>query len=159
MARKKKAALEEVKNNDNFINGLKPETRHSIAAIFAFLIAAFFTLAAFGKAGVVGNSLYRGLDFLFGKSFFLLPLISFSAGVSLIFSFRGRVISNTLAGGAVLLLSALSVIYLIFGADYGGRVGFFVSLPFLKLFDFWASLILFFAFFAASLIFMFNVSL
>ncbi len=152
---KKKNKEEKVRWHD----GLKSETKHSISAIIFFGLALFFTLASFGKAGIVGQSVYKALNFAFGSAFFLVPLFFFLGSLISFLSLRARLVFTTLVGGTIFLLSALGMIDIIFGEKTAGYFGFLISLPFLKLFDFWASIVLFATLFIIGLLIMFNIPL
>ncbi len=156
MSRKKNKNKEE---KARWHDGLNQETKHSISAIIFLGLGVFFTLASFGKAGLVGKSAYQVLEFSFGSAFFLVPVFFFLGSLVLFFSLRARLVLSTGIGGIIFLLSALGIIDIIFGEKTAGWVGFLVSWPFLKLFDFWASLVLFFAFFLVGLLIMFNIPL
>ena len=140
MARKRNKNKREDKSR--WHDGLKPETKQSVFAIVSFALALLFTLAAFGKAGLVGAGLQRGFELLFGKAFFLVPLVFFLAGFSFFFSLRKHFVLATLIGGILFLLSALGIADLALGERSGGWLGFLASFAFLKLFEFWASLVL-----------------
>ena len=140
MARKRNKNKREDRNK--WHDGLKPETKQSVFAIASFALALLFTLAAFGKAGLVGAGLQRGFELLFGKAFFLVPLVFFLAGFSFFFSLRKHFVLATLIGGILFLLSALGIADLALGERSGGWLGFLASFAFLKLFEFWASLVL-----------------
>ena len=49
---------------------LRGETRHSILSITFLVFGIFFVLASLGKAGVLGNTLYKSFIFLFGAGYF-----------------------------------------------------------------------------------------
>ena len=138
---------------------MKPETKHSISAIIFLGLAVFFTLAAFGKAGMVGNTAYRALNFSFGSAFFLVPVFFFLGSLIFFFSLRTRLVLTTLIGGIIFLLSTIGLSDIIFGEKTGGYFGYLVSIPFLKFFDFWASLVLFATFFIIGILIMFNIPL
>lgn len=140
-------------------DGLRPETKHSILAIIFLGLALFFTLAAFGKAGVVGGSLNRVLEFVFGSAFFLVPLIFFLGSIILFLSLRPHLLLTTAIGGIIILLSSLGITDIIFGEKTGGYLGFLISLPFLKLFDFWAGLSILLAILIIGFLIMFNIPL
>src|SRR3989344_2412514 len=53
-------------------HALEPETKRSIWAIISFAAALVFTLATFGKAGLVGQTLQIFFNTLFGAFLFLL---------------------------------------------------------------------------------------
>ena len=82
--RKNKNKQEKQKWHD----GLKSETKHSISGIIFLGLAAFFTLAAFGKAGMVGKSAYRVLEFTFESAFFLVPVFFFLGSLISFLSLR-----------------------------------------------------------------------
>ncbi|MBI4692162.1 MAG: hypothetical protein HY773_01830 [Candidatus Terrybacteria bacterium] len=136
---------------------LQEQTRRSIFAIISFVLGLFFSLAAFGKAGVIGNSAYKILEKLFGAGFFLVPVVFFIATVSLISSFRPKLLSHTLIGSALFLISSLGATDIIFGEKTCGYLGYLVSWPLLKLFDFWVSLIILAALFVISFLIMFDM--
>jgi len=116
-------------------------------------------LAYFGKAGLIGNAIQKTLLLVFGKGFFLVSLAFFLAGLSFLFALGNHLLITTVLGGILFLISSLGLADILFGKYTGGYVGFLFSYPFLKLFDFWASLIIFSALLLASLLIMLNVSL
>jgi S-DNA-T family DNA segregation ATPase FtsK/SpoIIIE len=144
---------------NRWYHNLKDETKHSILAITSLVLALLFTLAPFGKAGFLGNYIYKFFDFLFGSGFFLLPTAFFLASFSLLTSVRPHFLMTTAAGVVLFLLSSLGAADVIFGEKTGGYIGYAVSLPFLKLFDFWLSLVLFAALFLVSLLIILNTSI
>ncbi len=116
-------------------------------------------MAAFGKAGALGKSIYQILELIFGSAFFLVPVFFLLASLVFFLSLRTRLVLTTTIGGIIFLLSSLVLADIIFGERTGGYLGFFISYPFLKFFDFWASVILFLALLVIGLLIMFNVSL
>lgn len=155
MARKKKK-----KNIEKWHSDLHLETKQSILAVLSFALAFIFTLAAFGRAGLVGDTSYKIFETLFGKAFFLIPLVFFLAGISFLISIKKRVFGATIIGGIILLLSSLGAIDVILEQEKAaGYIGFLASYPLLKLFDFWATLIILSALILASLLLMLNMPL
>jgi len=138
---------------------LKPETKHSILAIFSFAIALVLALAYFGKAGSVGGLLGRALEQAFGNGFFLVPLIFFLAGLSFLLSSGVRIVVSTVVGGTLFLISSLGFVSTLFGEVAGGYIGLFVSYPLVRFFDYWPSVVVFSALILASLLIMLNTSL
>jgi len=138
---------------------LRPETKNSIWAILAFAVSVVLALSYFDEAGLIGGASQRALVWLFGKGFWLASLAFFLAGLSFLFSLGGRIFKTTLIGGFLFLISSLAISDILFGEYTGGYVGFFASYPALKLFDFWASLVIFAALLVASLLVMLNASL
>ncbi len=154
MARKNKEKRE---NKPSWHAALKPETKNSIWAIVSFAIALVLTLSYFDKAGLIGGVLQRVLIALFGKGFWIASLAFFLGGASLLLSIRSRILISTVIGAGLFLLSSLGLVDAIFGEYAGGYVGFFVSFPLLKLFDFWATLAILAAFLISALLIMLNL--
>lgn len=140
-------------------DGLKDETKNSIWAVVCLAAAIFLTLTVAGRAGIAGVYVYSLISFLFGKALFLAPVLFLFAAVSFLISLRPSILRSTLVGGVLVFLSGLALADIIFGGKTGGIVGFSISFPFLKLIDFWASLILFWAFLVIGMLIMFNFHL
>lgn len=156
-AKKKSKKIKEA--GEKWHHNLKDETKHSIFGVLFLVLALFFTLAGFGKAGIAGVYTYKISEVLFGAGTFLIPISLFLAGLSLFFSIRPGIFSNTVVGVALFLVSGLGAADIMFGAKTGGYVGFLVSWPLVKLFDFWVSLVLLTALFIVSLLIMLNTSI
>ncbi len=161
MGRKKKerASKKENTEENGYFERLSRETKHSIWAVFSFAASFLFVLAAYGRAGFVGESVYGLLDFIFGGAFFLVPLTLFLAGLSFIFSLRTHLVATTVGGGVLMLFSTLGIFDAVFGEKSAGLAGFIVSLPLLKLFDFWATLVILASLAVISVLLMLNVSI
>lgn len=137
MARKKKT-----KTRKKDAEGrLKPEVKTSIWTILAFVAGAFFVLAGFEKAGVVGHHLFSALSFLLGTGYFLFPLFFFVLGISLIRPGGSEFALHRVIGSLVFLFSGLGIVELLF-AEKGGFLGNIIAQPLLSLFDFYVSLVL-----------------
>lgn len=158
MSSKKNKKLAPVEKS-RWHHNLKDETKRSILAISSLVLALLFTLAPFGKAGFLGDYIYKFFGLLFGSGFFLVPTVFFLAGFSLLTSVRPHFLITTIIGIILFLFSSLGATDIIFGEKTGGYIGYAVSLPLLKLFDFWLSLILLVAVFVISLLIMLNTSI
>ena len=101
---------------------LHPDTKKSIWAISFICIAAVLVLAGFGVAGPAGQTIYNGLDALFGWGYFILPATLLFAAAVLILSGERRVLSTTLIGACLLVLSFLGLIE-VFSPGKGGWLG------------------------------------
>ncbi len=155
---KNKPAEKRIKK-DSWHHSLKPETKNSLLAIISFAAAFILTLAAFGKAGPLGETLQKFLVFIFGKGFFLAPLAFFLEGLAFILAPGKRLIASNLIGGALFLVSSLGALDILFGPYTGGYTGYLASFQFLKWLDFWASIVIFLALFVSSIIIMLNIPL
>ena len=54
----------------SFMNGLADEIRHTVFAIIFLVLGIALSSAPFGKAGIFGQTLYGGLNYLFGVGYF-----------------------------------------------------------------------------------------
>src|ERR1035438_4636853 len=74
---------------------LHPDTKKSIWAIAFICVAAILILAGFNTAGPAGQSIYNGLDALFGWGYLILPATLLFAAAVLIFSGRQKILATT----------------------------------------------------------------
>ncbi len=148
---------------------LHPETKKSVLGIVFFALAGLTILSSFDLAGRAGQGLYPVLHRLFGVGFFLVPLTFFIIAVAFFRSLKTNTYFTPLFGGALFLLSFLGLIDIfsrratdmaLTTGDYpAGYIGFGVSWPFLYLFGFWASLLIFFVLVLISISIAFNLPL
>jgi S-DNA-T family DNA segregation ATPase FtsK/SpoIIIE len=114
---------------------LHPDTKKSIWAISFICIAVVLVLAGFNIAGPAGQSIYSGLDALFGWGYFILPITLLFAAAVLLLSGGQRVLSTTLIGGGLLVISFLGLIE-VFAPGHGGWLGLILGslrIPFGKI--------------------------
>ena len=159
MAKKNKKENNESSPKRKLLGELKSETKHSIFAIGAFVLGLIFILSYFDKAGVAGTIINKVFGSLFGNGFFLLPLVLFFASFSLFYSIRPNIVSHTIIGTLIFLLSSLGAFSAIWGNYAGGYIGYFVSLPLLRFFDFSVSLIALVGIAIVSVLIMLNMPL
>lgn len=138
---------------------LSPETKKSVIALVFFAAAAITILAYAGKAGPVGDYIYRALGALLGKGYFIATLAFLLGGVSLLLSLKSRFYVSTLIGLFVFLGVSLGIIELLFENKTGGYIGFAASYPLKQIFDFWASMVILAALDVAALLVVFNIPL
>lgn len=123
---------------------LPNETKRHIGGVFCFLLAIIFILSFFGKAGIAGRLIFKGLSFLIGKAVLVLPiLLALSAFVFFLAEYKA--ILKPLILATILALSGFSGILESWKPDikYGGMFGDIFNLFFLKLFGFWVTNIIF----------------
>lgn len=137
---------------------LAPETRNGIYAIISFVIALFFVLSSFEKAGIAGKFFYEIFTYLFGIGYFLLPVVFVLLGMSYLRPVRPNIGSLHIISSLLFFLSALGIID-IFKSGQGGVFGVFASFPFVKLFDVYSSVIFLVAILAISLFLLFDLEL
>ena len=123
---------------DNTEHRLHPDAKKSIWAISFFCIAIVLTLAGFNAAGPAGTMLRSGLDYLLDWGYFILPLTLVFAGCVLLFAQRRKLLTMTLIGAGLLILSVLGIIDILVPPDTaapgaGGLLGIILGslhLPF-----------------------------
>lgn len=145
--------------NTKLFSSLKEETRHSVLGIIFFVLGIFFILSAWGKSGMAGSFLFNLLETLFGVGFFLLPVLMFMLSFSFMRSIKPVLLLNTILGSFIFFFSSLGLLEIFFKDRTGGAVGHFVALPFLKLFDIYASAVFLFAFLVISILLIFDTKL
>lgn len=144
MARNKKykAEVKQTKNKEvNRRDLLKSETKKAIASVIFFTLSIFLVLAKFKAGGRVGEIIYLLLDKLFGLGFFLAPILLIFFGVLLLKDFKFKIVATRIIGGLLFFLSILGITKILIGEDSAGLVGDLISIPLLKYFDYYASLI------------------
>lgn len=127
MGRKKK-----VKDEESFLTALKKETAEGITAIVFIIVAIFLFLSPAGKAGVIGDFTYKGLAWLFGIGYYLIPVILLILGISFIKSLSHNMAWPKLVGATLMFITGLGLIDLL--VSRGGTVGWVINFPLLKLF-------------------------
>jgi len=156
MGRKKK-----IEKQSSFRN-LRTETVQSVIAILCFVCAILLILASLNKAGFVGDQIYTFFSFLFGVGFYLLPIVLIALGVSFISSLKKQIARTQAVSSFILFLSGLGLIHILISTPetlQGGKLGYYIALPFLKLFDVYTSVVILGALVVISLLIMFDVSL
>ena len=140
------------KKNGNQKNGRDPvetrkkisdETRHGILAILMFLVSVFILLSAFDLAGVAGKTSLQYGTLLLGYSFYVIAAISAFIGISFIKVLRPNAPTVNAICGALMVLASSAIFTIISGESSGGYLGYYVSLPVVRLFDIYISIITF----------------
>lgn len=136
----------EIKEKSGNFSILPPKIKQKILAILVVLFAIIISLSFFGLAGIAGKTFLEVSDYAIGKTIFALPLFLIMVGLVLWEGFK--MFENRK------WLIFLAVFFFIVGVTgtlgtfsppkkYGGLLGFYASLPLLKYFEFWVSLIVF----------------
>jgi len=159
MAKRKKKNKKEknYKPSEKWHTDLHPETKKSILAVLFFVLAVIFSLSYIGKGGSAGGFIFKILDFLVGKGYFFAPVSFMLVSFSLFFSGEKKIIVPTMLGGGLFLVSVLSLLEILFDGNAGGIIGHLVGGTMIKLFAFWASLIMNLGLLAASVLLVLNI--
>jgi len=154
MAKNKKT-----KNNSKNIspaNKLKTETKHGILAVVFFVLALFLLMSAFNLAGPAGKFIYRIFNYLLGIGYALLPILFVLLGSSFVKSERPNIGITRTISSFLFLLSGLGIIDIASSTHAGGFLGRILAIPFVYLFDIYASIIFLGAILIISILIMFD---
>ncbi|MDD4761419.1 MAG: DNA translocase FtsK [Candidatus Pacebacteria bacterium] len=134
---------------------LHPETKKLIVSIILFVTSIILILSAFGSSGPAGNLIFSWLSYLFGFGFYLFPIAFLLISIILITSGHEKILSPTLFGGIVFIISGLGFIDLILPGKGGlsGNLAGMIEIPF----GFIAALLISVAILLSSLIFILNL--
>ena len=134
------------------------ETKQGMLAVFVFVLAVFFALAIWGKAGPAGRFIFTYVPFLIGVGYYLLPLLCLALGISFLKNLHKSFDSSKVIGAGIFLFSVLGIIHIVSPLD-GGYFGKWIAWPFVALFDTSASLVFLSAFVVVSILIAFNEEL
>lgn len=152
MAKKK----EDLTKNVRFWEELNQGTRQVILAIASFLITVLSLLAAFGKAGGVGEKVLFFFTKLFGIGYYLIPVVFAMLAVSLLQGIKSKFQVSKAIGAGLFFISGLGLIHVMY-AEAGGIIGRWIGGLLLSLIDFWASTALLIAILVISVIMTFDL--
>lgn len=153
MARKKKK--EKTSLFAGAFDGLQEETIRGIWGIVFLSVALFFTLSAFGLAGIAGETVYDALSFLFGIGYFLLPVVLLFIASSFFRSFEHSYGPLKIASAVIFVFTGLGLIDIVLDKR-AGLFGDMVSGPLIAFFDIYATILVLVVLAALSLIIMFD---
>ncbi|MFA6158617.1 MAG: DNA translocase FtsK [Candidatus Paceibacterota bacterium] len=165
MAKKKQAdkpekisrKTEKKEASAGILSGLHDETIQGIFAVLWFTLAVFTSLAIWG-GGAAGHYTYKGLSYLLGVGYYLLPLIFFILGTLSLRNIHSRFNAIKLYGSLGFLTFTLGIIDIV-SVGSGGFIGTWVAWPFVRLFDMSASLVVLSALVIVSVLVAFNEEL
>lgn len=156
-SKKRVEEKKEIKERVHF--SLPEKTKRYLFSSLAFLLAIIFIFSFSGKAGAIGVSLKNIFDTLIGNVIYIIPVISIIFGVVLLKgddSFKEH--KNSLIVSTVLLVLSISGIFALLElknnadlvnefvwthAGNGGWIGYAISWPLLKGFDYIVTFALF----------------
>ncbi len=151
------------KDNDfidkaKFWNDMREETRKAIMAILSFLIMILSLLAAFGKAGPVGEYGYQIFTKLFGVGYFLIPIVCALVSIALLQGIEKKFRISKTIGAILFFFSSLGLIN-IMKAGAGGIIGGLVARPLIRVLAVGASTILLLVLIIVSVFMLFEAGL
>ncbi len=140
--------------------GLKTHTKHGIIGVIFFVFALFFLMAWLNIAGVAGDFFYNQIFLpLLGVGYVLLPTLFVLLGYSFIKSEVPNIGWIRVISGAMFLLAGEGIIDIASGTHAGGLVGEILAIPFVSLFDVYASIVFLGALLIISILIMFDAKM
>ncbi len=139
-------------------NRLSRETIYHAVAIALAGAAALLLLAALGKAGPVGGSMYRLLSHFLGVGYYLIPLGAIGVAIALFRTTQAALTPLRLVGAFIFFLAGLALIELL-AETRGGVMGGLFARTLIQLFDRLASTVLLVVLTAIALLVLFDAHL
>ncbi len=140
------------------LSSIKEETLRGILAVVFFVMGVILLLAAFSKAGIVGERLFTLFSYLFGYGYYVLSIFFFLLSVSFFRTLERRFALIQTIGSIVFFLSALGIIDLLLPLG-GGLIGKVVAQPLISLFEVYTTGIILVALLVISTLITFDTSL
>ena len=112
------------------------ETKKWVYGVVIFILAIIVALSFFGKAGVAGKAVMKGLTFLIGNAVFIVPLIFALGGIVFFATKYDNFVGPTVLAIFILLVGITGFMETLSpGQKSGGWLGIIFSWPLLKFFD------------------------
>ncbi len=154
----KEAREPKEKSKDKFgeRSGIGQETLQAVFAILFFVLALLSVLAAFDKAGFVGEYAYRVLKWLLGLGYFLLPVMLIMLGIAFLKGIKRRFEMSKLIGALLFFFSGLGLVELLVARE-GGVLGYYIAHPLISLIEVYATAAVLIACIAISILITFEM--
>ncbi len=136
--------------------GIKQETMQAVFAILFFVLALLSVLAAFEKAGFVGEYTFKVLKWLLGLGYFLLPVMLVMLGIAFLKGIKRKFQVSKLIGALLFFFSGLGLVELLVARE-GGVLGYYIAHPLIALVDVYATAALLVACVAISVLITFEI--
>lgn len=152
---KKSVTKSRSKNNNNFgfpqELQLPKKAKKWVGGIILVAVSLMLVLGFFDMAGVVGRMITKSLFFLTGNTALALPVIVLFAGV-IFFVTKQERFESVLALSCLILVIAVSGFAAALNIEEfnGGHLGYYLAMPLISIFGFWATIIIFCAAMAVS---------
>ncbi len=158
MAKKERRGRRGNEDSESIFSSVSEETWNAIWGVALAVLTVLFVMASFGLGGRVGDLTYRGLSFLFGVGYYLVPLVCLMLSVSFFRSHEKNFALPQVLGSFVFFFSSLGAVGLL-APTKGGVVGGAIAKPLLSLFAIYLSLIILVALMVVSLLIIFDTSI
>jgi S-DNA-T family DNA segregation ATPase FtsK/SpoIIIE len=140
----KKIIEEPEEERESIFASMSPETIHGIFGVLLFVSAILLILSALGLAGIAGDKLYKGIFYIVGVGYWLLPFIFTGLSWSLFKnSYEQNKLRSIKSWGALgFFLSTLGIIAVTASEHMSGKLGMLLAKPLLLYLDTIATLVI-----------------
>ncbi|MEK7463647.1 MAG: DNA translocase FtsK 4TM domain-containing protein [Patescibacteria group bacterium] len=125
-------------SRSKFDSGIGQETMQAVFAILSFVLALLSILAAFDKAGFVGEYFFKMLKWLLGLGYFLLPVMLIMLGIAFLKGIKRKFEMSKLIGALLFFFSGLGLVELLVARE-GGVLGYYIAHPLISLIEVYAT--------------------
>ena len=158
--KKRGVEIETSVDTPRFFESLEKRTLRGIIGVVLFVFAILLVLAALGMAGVAGEGMYRGIYYVVGVEYFLLPvvLIMWAWGLFMRPGDKRRMQSVRTFGALLFFVSSLGMVGVL-AESRAGVLGALIAHPMRAYLDTIASLVILTGFIVVSLLLLFDSAL
>jgi S-DNA-T family DNA segregation ATPase FtsK/SpoIIIE len=160
---KKKNKNEQKDDTDEQIEkAMKPETIRSIIGVALFVVALILVLSALGLAGIAGEKIYKGIFYVVGIAYWLIPVILTGGAWTYIANSgyeHSKLRTIRTIGAVAFFVSSLGIIAVIASAEAAGKLGLLLVRPLLLYLDTIATLVILAGVLIISLLLLFDSEL
>lgn len=158
MAKKERRGKRGGEDTESVFSSISEETWNAIWGVALAVLTVLFVMASFGLGGRVGDLTYRGLSYLFGIGYYLVPLVCLMLSVSFFRSHEKNFALPQVLGSFLFFFSSLGAVGLL-APTKGGLIGGAIAKPLLSLFAIYLSLVILVALIVVSLLIIFDTSI
>lgn len=145
-------------DDEAYSGAISKETLNAVFGVASLVATLLLILAAFGIGGPVGSVTFRGLSYLFGIGYYLVPLVFLMLAVSFFRSHEKNFALPQILGAVLFFFSALGTVDLLMPLK-GGLIGGFISKPLISLFAIYLSAIILLALMVIALLITFDTAI
>lgn len=159
--KKKKVVEDEDFESEGFLASMRPETVKGISGVLLFVVSILLVLSSLGLAGIAGNSVYKGIFYVVGVGYWLIPIM-FTGFAWTLFSssFDQNNLRSIKSVGAIgFFLSALGIVATVASEHSSGKLGMLIAKPLLIYVDMIATLVILAGVLIVSLLLIFDSEL
>ncbi|MEK7194337.1 MAG: DNA translocase FtsK 4TM domain-containing protein [Patescibacteria group bacterium] len=158
MAKKDKKQKRSREESGSVLSSISKETFNAILGVGFLVLTILLVLATFSVGGPVGDLTYKGLSYLFGIGYYLVPFVFLMLSISFFRSHENSFALPQVVGSIIFFLSSLAVVGVI-APTRGGIIGGVIAKPLLSLFAVYLSLVILVALMVIALLLIFDTTI